>query len=116
MHATVIKEEMDFVVIAHGGSDFFQEGFKLLLVEGIVLNLVSENSMAFTDGGTYGLGWLLASAVFDDDVLVWPGPCLLLVTTRLEDALIGEDEVTSVLEDLVDSISQLNSHLGVLSV
>ena len=116
VHATVVEKEIDFIVIAHRGSDLLQEGFELLLVERIVLNLVCENSMAFAYGGTYGLGWLLASAVFDDDILVRPGPCLLLVPTCLEDALVGKDEMTSLLEDLVDFISKLNSHLGVLSV
>ena len=72
--------------------------------------------MAFTYGGTNGLSWLLTSTVFDNDVLVWPGPCLLLVATCLEDALVGKDEVPSVLNDLVDSISKLNTHLSILSV
>ena len=72
--------------------------------------------MTFADGGTYGLSWLLTSAVFDDDILIRSGPCLLLVPTCLENALVGKDEMPSLLKDLVDSISQLNSHLGVLSV
>ena len=72
--------------------------------------------MAFADGGTNCLGWLLTSTVLDGDILIWPRPCLSLETTGLKDALIGEDQMPIVLEDLVDLVSQIDGHLGVLSI
>ena len=72
--------------------------------------------MAFADSGTHCLGWLLASTVFDGDILIWSRPCLPLETTRFKDTLIGEDQMPIVLEDLVDLVSQIDGHLGVLPI
>ena len=41
---------------------------------------------------------------------------MLLKASGLEDTLIGEDEVTAILDDLVDLLPQLNRQVGVFLV
>ena len=72
--------------------------------------------MAFADSGTHCLGWLLASTVFYYHVLVWGGPSLLLIASRLEDALVSEDEMAAFIEDLADLIPKLDGHEGILLI
>ena len=72
--------------------------------------------MAFADGCTNCLTWLLPSSILNDHILVRASPSLLLVASGLEDALIGKDEVATIFEDLVNLVSKLDGHVGVLLV
>ena len=72
--------------------------------------------MTFADCCTYCLAGLLACAILHRDILVRARPCLLLVASGFEDALIGEDEVAAFTNDLVDLVPQLDGQVGVLLV
>ena len=72
--------------------------------------------MAFTDCSTHSLGRLLASAIFNGDILVRSRPSLLLVTTSFEDALVSENKMATILSDLINTVSQLNGHVSILLV
>ena len=116
MDATVVEEEIEPVLVAGRCPHLPQEGLELLLVEGVVLGYVREQTVALADGRANCLAGLLACAILHRDVLVWGRPSLLLVASGLEDALIGEDEVAAVLDDLVDLLPQLDRQVGVLLV
>ena len=72
--------------------------------------------MAFADGCTNCLTWLITSSILHDHILVRASPSLLLVASSLEDALIGKDEVAAVFDDLVHLIPQLDGQVGILLV
>ena len=93
-----------------------QKRLKLLLVERIVLDLICEESMALADGCTYRLSRLLPSPILDNYILVRSRPCLTLVPSGFEDALIGEDEVAALLNDLVNFVPKLDSLLSVFTI
>ena len=72
--------------------------------------------MAFADGCTNCLTWLLPSSILNDHILVRASPSLLLVASSLEDTLIGKDEVATIFDDLVNLVSKLDGQVGVLLV
>ena len=72
--------------------------------------------MAFADGCTNCLTWLITSSILHDHILVRASPSLLLVASSLEDALIGKDEVAAVFDDLVHLLPQLDGQVGILLV
>ena len=72
--------------------------------------------MTFANGGTDSLGRLLTCTVLNGDILIRSRPCLLLITSRLKDTFIGEDEMLSILDNLIDLVFQLDGHEGILLV
>ena len=70
--------------------------------------------MALADSSADGLTWLLSGSVFDGDVSSLIRPGSLLVASGLEDTLVGEDQMFTVLEDLLDLLLKLDGPLGVL--
>ena len=72
--------------------------------------------MAFADGSTDCLARLIPSSILDCNIFVGTRPSLLLVASGLEDALIGEDEVATIADDLIHLVSQLDGLVGVLFV
>ena len=116
MNTTVVEEEVNLFVVAHRCSDLLQEGVELLLVEGVVFDLIGEYLMTLAHSCTYGLAGLITSTILNCDIFVWARPCLLLVASSLEDALIGKDEVAAVFDDLVHLLPQLDGQVGILLV
>ena len=72
--------------------------------------------MAFADSSTHCLAWLITSSILHDHILVRASPSLLLVSSGLEDALIGKDEVATIFDDLVNLVSKLDGQVGILLV
>jgi len=72
--------------------------------------------MALTDSCTNCLAGLIPSSILHSNIFVRTRPCLLLVASRLEYALIGEDEVATIADDLIHLVSQLDGLVGVLFV
>ena len=72
--------------------------------------------MALADCRTHCLCWLLTSSILYCHVLIRARPCLFLVASGLEDTFVGEDEMATVADDLVDLVSQLDGHVGILLV
>lgn len=91
MNTTVVEEEIDLIIVANRCSDLLQEGVELLLIERVVLDLIGKDLMTLADGSTYCLAGLITSTILNCDIFVWAGPCLILVASGLEDALIGKD-------------------------
>ena len=57
-----------------------------------------------------------ASTILNNNVLVWARPSLLLVASSLKHTFISEDEMPTVLYDLVHLFPQLDGQVGVLLV
>ena len=72
--------------------------------------------MAFADGCTNCLAGLITSSILHNQIFIWASPSLLLVASGLEDALIGKDEMTTLADDLVHLLPQLDGQVGVLLV
>ena len=111
--ATVIQEKVELVVVASRCSHLLQERHELLLIEGVVLDLIVEDTMALAYGCTNCLSRLISSTILNNDILVRARPSLLLVASGLEDTLIGKDEVATVADDLVDLVPQLDGLVGI---
>ena len=90
-----------------------QERHELILIVGVVLDLIVEDTVALTDSRAYCLSRLIPCAVLHNDILVRARPSLLLVASRLEDTLIGKDEMATVTDDLVDPVPQLDGIVGI---
>ena len=69
--------------------------------------------MALADSRAYCLSRLIPCAVLHNDILIRARPSLLLVASGLKDTLIGEDEVATVTDDLVDLVPQLDGLVGI---
>ena len=111
--ATIIKEKVELVVTARRCSHLLQERHKLILIEGVVLDLIVEDTMALADSCTNCLARLLPSSVLNYDILVRARPSLLLVASGLEDAFVGKYEVAAIADDLIHLVSQLDSLVSI---
>jgi len=116
MDATVVQEQIELVLVSRRRSDFSQEVLELRLVEGEFLDLIREDPVALADGSTYRLAGLIPCPILHGNVFVRARPSGLLVASGLEDALVGEDEVATIADDLVHLLSQLDGLVGVLLV
>ena len=72
--------------------------------------------MTLADCRTHCLCWLLTSSILYCHVRIRARPCLFLVASGLEDTFVGEDEMATVADDLVDLVSQLDRHVSILLV
>ena len=62
--------------------------------------------MALADRGANCLTGLLSGTVLHCNVLIRPRPCLLLITSGLENTLVGEYQMTSLFDDFFYFSSQ----------
>ena len=68
MEPSIVKEEVDSFVPA-GGSELFEERNKFVPIDAVVLDHIGQEMMTRTNRSTDCLAWLIACAVFYNNIL-----------------------------------------------
>ena len=102
MHRAVVKEQVCLRTRLHQARNAFKKVDELVGIEGVVFDLIVQQSVACTDCCTNSLTWLIAYAFLNLDVFIRCRPCTLNVSSASKDRFVNKDKVMIIVLDLLN--------------